>query len=277
MPLSVLSYASILGIFSTILLIACIFIDGLSKHEAPGSLWQPADTAWGVGQVSKLGVAFGLFMAGFGGHTVIPSLARDMADPSQFDKMINWAFAVATVIYGIIGAAGYLMFGRAVSEEISQDILSTPGYNVVLNKLAVWMLVVAPLSKFALAARPLNLTIEIWLGLDKAAKPPSLSRPPSPTTKSAATLATSPRTTKRPWLLLVERTIIAFFAVGVSILVPGFSTVMAFLGSFSAFVLCVIGPVCAKIALEGKCAWYDGFLLIIGTVMAAWGTFTAFR
>lgn len=28
----------------------------------------------------------------FSGHVVIPSLATDMADPSQFDKMINWAF-----------------------------------------------------------------------------------------------------------------------------------------------------------------------------------------
>jgi hypothetical protein len=28
----------------------------------------------------------------FSGHAVIPSLARDMVDPTQFDAMINWAF-----------------------------------------------------------------------------------------------------------------------------------------------------------------------------------------
>lgn len=64
MPLSVLSYASILGILSTVLIITCIVVDGLSKYEAPGSLWQPADTDWGVKDAGKLGVAFGLFMAG---------------------------------------------------------------------------------------------------------------------------------------------------------------------------------------------------------------------
>jgi len=276
MPLSFLSYTSILGILSTILIIVCIAIDGLSKREAPGSLWQPADTDWGVSGAGKLGVSFGLFMAGFGGHAVIPSLARDMADPLQFDSMINWAFTVATGIYGIIGAAGYLMFGKTVSEEFTKDILATPGYNIFLNKLAVWMLVIAPLSKFALATRPLNLTVEIWLGIDKPAKPPSSSRPASPISKTAATLSTSARTTPRPWLLIIERVVLASMAVGVSIIIPEFSTVMAFLGSFSAFVLCVIGPVCAKVAIERKCAWYDGVLLILAVVMAAWGTAAAF-
>ncbi len=28
----------------------------------------------------------------FSGHAVIPSLVRDMEDPSEFDKMITWAF-----------------------------------------------------------------------------------------------------------------------------------------------------------------------------------------
>jgi vesicular inhibitory amino acid transporter len=60
-----------------------------------------------------------------------------MVDPSQFDNMINWAFVsiffrclgtivhdffqqvVATSIYAIIGYAGYLMFGRNVSDEVS--------------------------------------------------------------------------------------------------------------------------------------------------------------
>ncbi|KAF8508116.1 transmembrane amino acid transporter protein-domain-containing protein [Gautieria morchelliformis] len=268
MPLSVLSYASILGILSTILIIACIFIDGLSKHEAPGSLWQPAATDWGVKDANKLGVAFGLFMAGFGGHGVIPSLARDMIDPSWFDHMINRAFAVATVIYGMIGGAGYLMFGKTVSEEVTNDILATPGYNDFLNKLAVWMLVLATLTKFALCTRPLNVTLEIWFGIDK---PPL--RSVSPTTKSTAALATS---INRPFMLFVERVALVLLAASVSVLVPEFSTVMAILGSFSTFVLCVIWPICAKAAIQGRCSWYDGILLGMSAVFTVWGTIAAF-
>lgn len=41
-----------------------------------------------------------------------------MIDPSEFDQMINWAFIVATLVYTLIGYAGYLMFGNAVSDEV---------------------------------------------------------------------------------------------------------------------------------------------------------------
>ena len=53
------------------------------------------------------------------GHAVIPSLARDMIDPTQFDCMIEWAFTIATLIYTIIGVTGYIMFGNEVSDEVS--------------------------------------------------------------------------------------------------------------------------------------------------------------
>ena len=78
-------------------------------------------------------------------------------------------------------------------------------------------------------------------------------------------------------MLIIERVALALMAVGVSILIPEFSTVMAFLGSFSAFVLCVIGPVCAKIGIDGRCSWYDGILLALSTIFAVWGTIAAFR
>lgn len=42
-----------------------------------------------------------------------------MIDPSQFDNMIDWAFTIATAIYAVIGVTGYLMFGNAVSDEVS--------------------------------------------------------------------------------------------------------------------------------------------------------------
>ena len=36
------------------------------------------------------------------------------------------------------------MFGNNVSEEFSQDLLKTPGYNELLNKIALYVLVIAP-------------------------------------------------------------------------------------------------------------------------------------
>ncbi|KAL0950969.1 hypothetical protein HGRIS_007717 [Hohenbuehelia grisea] len=242
LPLSLLSYASILGILSIALLIAVIVIDGLSKTEAPGSLWSPAETFFGVQDSTKLGLAFGLFMAGFSGHAVIPSLARDMVDPTQFDSMINWAF-------------------------ISMDLLNTPGFNPILNQAALWMLVISPLSKFALATQPLNATLEILLGIDSP-----LSSPEEFSGKSSPYGRCIPL---KKILHVVQRVTLTLLAVGFSILVPEFSSVMAFLGSFSAFLICVIGPVGAKVALARHCGWFDGIVLVIGIAMAVWGTLAA--
>ncbi|KAG1834592.1 transmembrane amino acid transporter protein-domain-containing protein [Suillus variegatus] len=270
LPLSILSYTSIFGICSTLLIIAVIFIDGFSKPDAPGSLWSPAVTSWGTGSMTELGIAFGLLMAGFSGHAVIPSLARDMVDPSEFDNMINWAFIVTTFIYGIIGYAGYLMFGRNVSDEVSKDLMNTPGYTSWINEIALWTLVSTPITKFPLSTRPLNVILEIMLGIDNHAPLQGGIKP-----QLDAQLSTAHRLLNRTFFI-VERISVPALSILVSILVPEFSSLMAFLGSFSAFMICVIGPISAKIALEARCSLVDASFLAIATVMATWGTLAAF-
>jgi len=64
LPLPFLSYASLLGIVSSVLLIGVVLIDGFSKSDAPGSLWSPATTSFSFCNLEELGLAFGLFMAG---------------------------------------------------------------------------------------------------------------------------------------------------------------------------------------------------------------------
>ncbi|PPQ89588.1 hypothetical protein CVT25_012333 [Psilocybe cyanescens] len=273
LPLSLLSYTSILGIISTVLLAVVILVDGISKKEAPGSLWSPAETDFGVKSFNKLGIAFGLFMAGFSGHAVIPSLARDMIDPTKFDSMINWAFVVATFIYALIGYAGYMMFGNHVSDEISMDLLATPGYNPFLNTLCLWMLVLSPLSKFALNTQPLNTTVEILLGIDTPISSPEdlVDKPDG--------LSGAPGSSGFGWkrsLAILQRIFLTTLAVAVSVAVPEFSSMMAFLGSFSAFMLSIVGPVMAKVVIGGKCGLFDGIIITTGVTMAIWGTVAAF-
>ncbi|PFH54636.1 hypothetical protein AMATHDRAFT_134903 [Amanita thiersii Skay4041] len=280
LPLSLLSYASILGVVSTILLVIVVFIDGFSKQEAPGSLLNPDATNIGVQSFQKLGIAFGLFMAGFAGHAVIPSLARDMIDPSQSDRMINWAFTIATVVYTAIGYAGYLMFGDNVSDEISRDLLQTKGYNPVLNQLVLWMLVVSPITKFALNNQPvrflssiyhtihtcvrqLNATVEAVLGI---------SMVKDNITKSNDGTFDNDKLFLKRCLTAFQRILLTIMTVIVSIAVPQFSAVMAFLGSVSAFMINIVGPVAVKVAMQRYCGVFDGAILVIGVAMAIWGT-----
>ncbi|KAJ7102221.1 transmembrane amino acid transporter protein-domain-containing protein [Mycena belliarum] len=264
LPLSRLSYSSILGILSTTLIIFVIFVDGLTKQNTPGSLWDPAETTMGFSSWSNLGIAFGLFIAGFGCHPLVPSLARDMIEPHKFERMINLAFAIATAIYALLAVAGYLMFGNAVSGEISIDLLKTSGYYKPLNHLAIWMLVLSPLSKFALTIQPLTATLDILLRIDS----PFLS---SIEEMKLSGAQTSRENVKRG-LRIVLRICVSVLSVMVSILVPGFSRILAFLGCSSAFVLCVIGPLAAKASILERCGILDGTIIVLASSMAVWGT-----
>jgi len=271
-PLSLLSFASLLGIVSTVFLIGAVFVDGLSKFDAPGSLWSPAKTSFGFCNIGELGLAFGLFMAGFGAHAALPSLARDMAEPHRFKEVMNYSFGFATAVYALIGIGGYLMFGNDVNDEISQNLLQVPGYNPMLNELVLWMLVVTPLTKFALTTRPLNLALEALCGLDTHTLGDSFQADQ----KLPVTQARMLNHSLKRVLVACERISFVFLAVAVSILVPDFGSVMAILGSFSVFTLCVVGPIAAKISLERKATAMDMMILISSTVMALWGTGAAF-
>ena len=105
---------------------------------------------------------------------------------------------------------------------------------------------------------------------------------PAPTTTtspSAATAAPKSKTVKTT-LIAVERTVLTLLSVAVSILIPEFASIMAVLGSTFSFLLCIIGPVSAKIALAGglrRCGLGDGVLLVVSVGMAVWGTICAFE
>lgn len=77
-------------------------------------------------------------------------------------------------------------------------------------------------------------------------------------------------------LIACERIGFVCLTVAVSILVPNFGTIMAILGSFSVFALCVIGPIAAKMSLEGEATIVDVVILASSIGMALWGTVAAF-
>ncbi|KZO96226.1 hypothetical protein CALVIDRAFT_515013 [Calocera viscosa TUFC12733] len=274
LPLNLLAFTSILGILSIVLLVATVLIDGFSIRTTPGSLLNPAPTSL-LPDWPRLPVAFGLLMSSFSGHTIIPSLARDMREPERFDSMITWAYAIATVLYGVIASAGYLMFGNAVSDEVSKDLVNTPGYPKWLNVVMAVGLVINPLSKYALCTRPLSTTIESLLGLHDTPVGGDPHGHPAPSSEVKPTSGHR-RLTRKTAYIVLSRLVLSLLIVLTAILIPSFSIAMSFLGAFSAFLLCVIGPVCAKCAVEGRWKWYDVGILVMGCLMALTGTVAGF-
>ncbi|KAJ9093388.1 hypothetical protein QFC21_006418 [Naganishia friedmannii] len=289
LPLHLLSIPSLISLFSSFLLILILLIDGFSKSAAPGSIIHPVKTSLGpdMENYNFLG-GLGLLIAGFGGHAIIPSLALDMKSPHKFNKVCDWAFGIASVIFMITGTAGYLMFGDKVTDEITKDLMKDEyGFSKTLNQVATWMIVINPIAKFALCTRPLNLTVEALFGLNPMphgdphkpalteankplleGEPPSTARErerdlgsqftitttgafaptPSASTPPSVALAEKRKTAGR----LVARVGVTAACVAVAILLPEFERLMAFLGSFTTFFICVLLPLMFYTAIVPK-------------------------
>jgi vesicular inhibitory amino acid transporter len=123
MPLKWLSVPSIFSSLATVLLVCIILFDGFWNTKAPGSILDPMPTNMGPDHTNMnwLG-GIGLILAGFGGHGVMPSIARDMKHPEKVDRIFNTAFMVAAAISMLSGGAGYLMMGDAVSDEVGVQL-----------------------------------------------------------------------------------------------------------------------------------------------------------
>ena len=156
--------------------------------------------------------------------------------------------------------------------QVTQDLLNPKyGYPRYLNIAALWLIALTPITKFALSTRPLHLTLESILHLSPAiqlvtedAKDSSdLSSPPSSPiprrrrrssvwedesgyNTSGVVLSRGER--GKTIMRVVLRIGLTAAVVGVAIVFPGFEKVMAFLGSFSAFLICIILPV--RVQLE---------------------------
>ncbi|GAA5929984.1 Avt1p [Sporobolomyces koalae] len=187
LPLRLLSLTSLLGILSSVVLLSVIIADGTIKTTAPGSLWEPMTTSLGPNW-KKLPICFGLMMSGFSGHAVVPSLYRDMKYPQHFHSMINVAYVIAFSVSLVFAVLGYVMFGNSVSAEITKDLSRTAGYPVALTKVAVWMVAINPLVKYAVANKPLVTTFEHLIGL---ADVPAPTEPSPATNRPALTSAIS--------------------------------------------------------------------------------------
>lgn len=147
--------------------------------------------------------------------------------------------------------------------QITQNILGTSGYPLVLNYIVVSIIAIIPITKMPLNTRPISTTLDILLGL-------------SPTSISPAASSSTP-----PLRRGFYRAMIRIATVGVPVLIaivfPDFDRIMAFLGSGMCIAICIILPICYYFKILGHeiqmgervLCW---FLLILGTICAIVGT-----
>ena len=130
--------------------VGIIFIDGLIKPEAPGSLRNPATTYLFPETWLTLPLSFGLFMSPWGGHSVFPNIYRDMRHPAKYGRALKYTYGATYLLDLAMAIIGILMFGEHTRDEISSNILLGTGYPQALSVLIIVFITIIPLTKVPL-------------------------------------------------------------------------------------------------------------------------------
>ncbi|KAJ5231988.1 hypothetical protein N7468_004944 [Penicillium chermesinum] len=266
LPLRFLSVTSILGIISCTSIVILICVDGLIKPDSPGSLQQPAKTFLFPENWATLPLSFGLIMSPWGGHGVFPNIYRDMRHPHKYQKSLWTTYVFTFSLDCSMALIGWLMFGDTVRDEVTANVLSVDAYPKVLSVCIIIFISVIPLSKVPLNARPLVATFEVLCGVSPSHTPSEDSAGPGKMLQ---------------FLRALVKVFTVALIVGLAIVFPAFDRIMAFLGSFLCFSICIIFPLAFYLKIFGKEISpreriLDWSLLIISCILAAVGTVWVF-
>jgi len=254
-----LAWGSLVGIFAIINLITILFYDGFSKPDAPGSLLSPATTYLLPVNYMRIPLAIGIIMAGFSGHSVFPTIYHNMREPEKFNKMVNITYCFTFIIYFLVAAAGYAMFGENTLPEITQNIAEIPVYSKFFNRLTIWLMVINPITKYGITLIPLDANIEQIYG------------PLIDCFSSGA----------REIIRISSRTFVSFLVVFMAIVFPEFHQVLCLLGSLFSMIICVIFPcLCYNVLYKGRLSFSESLInktiIAVSSVIAIIGTVWAF-
>tara|TARA_R110002050_G_scaffold268405_1_gene410464 strand:- start:156 stop:854 length:699 start_codon:yes stop_codon:yes gene_type:complete len=88
-----------------------------------------------------------------------------MKNPAQYPTLVNVTYTAVICYYLITMVIGYLMFGLDVQSEVQLNLINedgedTTGVTHIILAVVLWLIVVIPLSKYALMMNPVNLTLE---------------------------------------------------------------------------------------------------------------------
>ncbi|KFY04344.1 hypothetical protein O988_00844 [Pseudogymnoascus sp. VKM F-3808] len=267
-PLRLLSFSSILGIFSCFCIVSIIFIDGFIKPETPGSLREPAETFMFPKNWLTLPISLGLLISPFGGHAIFPSIYRDMRHPHRYGTALKVTFSFTYLLDALTATAGYLMYGDGVLDSVTNNIIRTSGYPQSLTVLLCVFIAIIPLTKLPLNARPIVATLEALTGLDVRTVPDE---------DALVGCSKFGRGVQK----IAIRVIVIVSFVFLAIVFPAFDSIMAFMGSCLCFMICVILPLLFHLRIFGNeipraeriLNWV---LIVICSILAVIGTVFAF-
>lgn len=258
MPLPILSIFSLFGILSTISITLLVLVCGLLKQTSPGSLIEVMPTNIWPKSYSDLFLAIGILMAPFGGHAIFPNLKSDMRHPYKFTSTLKVTYSITLLTDFSMGVLGFLMFGFYCRDEVTNNLLITPGYPAFIYPLISGLICLVPVAKTPLNAKPIIATLDSLFHT---------------TTYSNNWFKKSIKSVGK---FIIRVGVNATF-VFLAIVFPDFDKIIGMLGASICFLVCIILPCCFYLKLcKDKIGSLERVLvitaIIVSTILAVVGT-----
>lgn len=258
LPLPILSLFSLLGILATISITILVFICGFFKSTSPGSLIQIMPVNMWPQSLPNLLLSIGIVLAPFGGHAIFPSLKSDMRHPKKFSETLKVTFGITLLTDTTMGLVGFLMFGAYCNNEITNNVLLTPGYPKWIYPLISGLICLIPLAKTSLNAKPIIAAVDTLTGVD---------------TTSDIRLINFLKSIGQ----FINKIFVNALFVLLAIAFPDFDRIIGMLGASICFLVCIILPCLFYLKLCGEQIGTSerilvSFAITISFVLGAVGT-----
>ncbi|ORX52558.1 hypothetical protein BCR36DRAFT_324427 [Piromyces finnis] len=254
-----LSWVSLIGLLSMFALFVILIFNGLATPNAPGSLWEIQKLPLWPESTLGFFTILGIFEMGFSGHSVLPSIFLSLKRRKNFKTVLNVSFLWIIVFYLMFGFVGAFMYGSQTLPQIVQNLHSTLNSKTqFLGTLISWIIIIVPITKFALIMDPIAVATTVFL-------------------KSKQSVV---NTESRAFFVSL-RTILSFFVLLASILIPKFHSVLGIIGAALTSVTGLMFPILSYLKMYPNANRPLHYLLfafcLIVSIMGTIGAFASLK
>ena len=180
---------------------------------------------------STFPVCLGIVVFSYTSQIFLPSLEGNMREPKKFDDMLDWSHIAAAICKFVFAYVGFLTFGDATQEVITNN-LPTRGFKALVNlTLVVKALLSYPLPFYA-AAHLLEISF--------FKRRPTDAHPEGEGAQPFASMWTKDGE-YRVWAVALRVTLV-MLTMFAATSIPHFALLLGFIGSFTGTMLSFVWP-----------------------------------
>lgn len=220
--LTMLSYFSLIGIATTLFLVFVLLDTGLSTPHGSTNSTHGTFSTLDLSEFEPFGTfngiiySLGLQMVGFAGHATFPSLYVSLKEKEKFTKLINIDYFFCFLLYFTMAFVGYLLYTSTTKEEITINLYDNFSKTNFLVDICIWTIIINPSTKFGLM---LNAVASVF------------------------------EQNFNEFGRFVLRTFLCFLSLLITLFLPSFALICAFIGAFCSFIISAICPIACYLKL----------------------------